>query len=426
MPGAGDVVKPKVARGFAKAHTADACTHRIAELRRELQSGPHNALAIVDEIAAHPDSFVQNFGAIRKAFVNARRTDLFLQALLDMPPSRLRYLPVIASILRLAARDDAAPSYSSVAAALESRGCLDKVRFRTSDYLAQYQERGSVGMDVLTRCKYGRDISDLGFGNLLEHVRPAVVVPEGLSRALHAISRSYVGSEKAWREDLCTAFAADHVARDWSFLAAYAAQKKPFLQAATNLREVEQFFLKLKNPKGLLLLTFHSGFQTAAQRMYGRYGVDSISLGLLKTGKDGPGAGADPSGALFAALKHLAKGGMVLIAPDAKQGTNISSVDVLGGEFPVGHGAAFLAFETGCDTGWYTAELREDRLVPVFCAGPRREGGEKFELFKERLLDFYAHQISNHLTGDPKNLALRSCWLKFFSAESKELSDRSA
>ncbi len=389
--------------------------NRLGELRRRLRLGrEREACAIVVDVAAHLDVFVQSFGLIRKAFESAERTHLLLNTLLQLDPHRLRHLAVIANVLALAECSDLREFVPSVVATLERRGCLDRVSIRRSDYLVQYLKYGAVVIDVLKRCKYGDSASSLQFWQAVEGILPRLIIPDALCRNLYRVSSWDAGGEDAWRRRLSTAFAVDHVARDWKFLSKNAAQKQSLLEAATDVEELKQFFLKLNCTKGLLLLTFHSGFVLAAQMMCGRYGNNSMGLGLLKTGKEGPGAREDPAGALFRAMKHLTGGGTLLIAPDGRQGTNYSIVRVLGGQYRVGHGAPFLAFETGCETGWYTAGLRNNRIVPIFVAGPTRKEGERFAEFRDRLLDFYACQISAHLAGDPGNLALNSYWLDYF------------
>lgn len=399
----------------AMAVVGQGGTDRLGELRRLLRAGREaEACAIVDAIAAHPSLFVQSFGFIRKAFDSTDRTSLLLDTLLQMEPHRLRHLVVIANIFALAARSDLRHSSNSVVTMLEKRGCLDQARFRTRDYLVTFESQGVEGLGVLARCKYGDHRSDLQFWQAVEHIRTALVVPETVLQNLYKVSRCKGANKEAWRNDVCTAFAIEHVSVDWHLLRKHAPRKGLLVEAATDRELAKQFFQNHRTSGGLLLLMFHSGFLTAATYMFGRYGgrygVERTSLGVASPGREGP----SPAGALFAAQKLLSRGGMVRVAPDGMRGTNLSTIEVLGGRFPVGNGAAFLAFENGCETGWYTAVRRGDALAPAFVRGPKRQAGEKFASFQDRILDFYARQISDHLTGDPRNLALAMGWLRLF------------
>ena len=77
-------------------------------------------------------------------------------------------------------------------------------------------------------------------------------------------------------------------------------------------------------------------------------------------------------------------------------------------------GAAFLAYETRCETAW-CALRRDGRVfVPVMERGPKREDGESFPEFRDRLMGFYASMIESVFTGDPRSLALGGVWRNLF------------
>jgi hypothetical protein len=100
-----------------------------------------------------------------------------------------------------------------------------------------------------------------------------------------------------------------------------------------------------------------------------------------------------------------------LIASDAKVGTSFSPINVLGINSDVGDGAAFLAYETACNTAWCMTVLEEGRFVARFVPAPRRNASEKYTEFRRRFLDFYAQQIERVLTGPPENLAVKNRWI---------------
>jgi hypothetical protein len=172
-------------------------------------------------------------------------------------------------------------------------------------------------------------------------------------------------------------------------------------------------------PKGTLLVTFHGAFAPVAVELFRQRCAGGATLaggGVLQEGME---AMADFKDAMFTALNRLRDGGIVLMTPDGQKGRQEGELKLLGITSPAGEGAAFLAFTSGCNTGWYTVVRDGDGFAPVFEPGPSRRSGEKFAEFSGRFYEFYARQIESIFAGDPRNMVIYGRWAKLFAEAQK-------
>jgi lauroyl/myristoyl acyltransferase len=184
----------------------------------------------------------------------------------------------------------------------------------------------------------------------------------------------------------------------------------------------KQAALAQLNPSnGALVLLCHAGFSTARFSFLKGH-VDNLVY-MASTSLSKPrGAGmsdrisinADARAGLFAGLKALMGKKVVLLSPDGKQGSQKCSISVLGKQTRIGDGAAFLAYESKCDTFWFSMNRSKDRFVPVMIRGPARLGSESFPTFEIRFVRFYEKMLNDFFSGDPRNLLMAPRWAKTF------------
>jgi hypothetical protein len=180
-----------------------------------------------------------------------------------------------------------------------------------------------------------------------------------------------------WEREVRIAFCIDHIITD------------------IRPQERADIISKVEPPKGLLL-TFHGGF------------VQLLVYWLQSHGAMIASRADDNANLLFSMLRTLQDGGTVLMAPDARFGELKSSIKVLGKDHQIADGAAFLAYQTRCPVAWCMIARDDDRFVPVIRS--MQVGDETYEAFKARFFQFYAEQIEQIITGDPRNLALKAQW----------------
>jgi hypothetical protein len=109
------------------------------------------------------------------------------------------------------------------------------------------------------------------------------------------------------------------------------------------------------------------------------------------------------------------------MASDGPDGKITGTLNVLGATSPAGEGAAYLAYATNCETGWYTVLRAGDKFTPVIEPGLRKNKGESFPEFKDRFQRFYSAKIEEIFTGDPNNIVLRPGWSRVFYARARGL-----
>lgn len=184
----------------------------------------------------------------------------------------------------------------------------------------------------------------------------------------------------------------------------------PELPDLVDVELAESLFAGLDLSRGLLLCTIHHAYLRLARECAT---LCMPEHHMLTRGPGEKNISTKDDGALsvFKAIKILRDRKMLLMVPDARAGLLLgekeaSQVTILGRPRLFADGAPTIAFESGCATGWYMMVRERDRFVPVYEPGPSRKAKESFASFKERWWAFYAGQIENLLTGDPRNIAL--------------------
>lgn len=240
-----------------------------------------------------------------------------------------------------------------------------------------------------------------------EKIGAKIAIDETTLDFLYRHSRWSPSSRKEWEKSIRTACSVDRIVRD----------VRGYLPDSLIEGEADAFN-RLKSDTGTLLLTFHGAFVLVARRLFSK----NLERGRAHVfGRGGSITTRDVRGALFAALRSLQDGGVLLMASDGPDGKITGTLNVLGAAAPAGEGAAYLAYATNCNTGWYTVVRRGDKFVPVVEPGPKKNTGESFGDFKERLHGFYAGKIEEIFTGDPGSMVLRPGWSRVFHARARGL-----
>jgi lauroyl/myristoyl acyltransferase len=159
-----------------------------------------------------------------------------------------------------------------------------------------------------------------------------------------------------------------------------------------------------------LFLTFHGGFVIMARKLFATLFRDGVSIQNHRS-RANFSAKLDPAAALFNALRALQEGKSVIMSPDGPYGKHSCAMHVLGRTAEMADGAAFLAYEAKCETAWFTVVRDDSGFRPDIQVGPRREDGERYKQFQQRLCDFYGERIAALYSGDPRNIALSRRWV---------------
>ncbi len=227
------------------------------------------------------------------------------------------------------------------------------------------------------------------------------IVPQLLDH-LYANRSHGRGSRADWEAQVRLSAAIHTLSAD-HLLEASVADLSPCIDHAGTMAEIRG----LGGSAGRLLLAFHGGYVIVLRKLFNHFFPDSFMV--LESER------SRRRNILFAGLRALMDGRTVFIAPDSGLADQVARIKVLGAECPVALGAAFLAFETRCETGFVFVRRTGAGLALAVEAGPRRADDESFAAFQDRFHLFYAGQIERVLTGDPKNLVLGGRWTDHFS-----------
>jgi len=187
------------------------------------------------------------------------------------------------------------------------------------------------------------------------------------------------------------------------------------LREYADVAEAKHLFEGLDRSRGLLISTFHSGFLMISNFLFVTAMPDAYCVTRAIKGEKSthaiPVRDNEHAGA-FRTVKALGQGKAVLMAPDGPHYGNSSgaTIEVLGLKTTISQGAAVIAYEANCDTGWISAVRRGRMFVPQYVAGPRRAEGEHYKAFRDRWLSFYAQCIEKALSSEPENLVPNTRW----------------
>jgi hypothetical protein len=224
---------------------------------------------------------------------------------------------------------------------------------------------------------------------------------------LYSKSRHAEMARDVWESDVRLAVAIDHRSRNFLRLA----PREVVVDGLVDQEAAADVVRRLNRPSGTLALTFHGSFAGLARATFGRLFADGVMIAA-----EGAHGARDGGFALFAARQALLQGKTVLVSPEGGYGRQTGTIKVLDATRGVADGAPFLAHVTKCNTAWFSMIRTDTGFAPLAVEGPRHADGESFAAFRERFFAFYAEQLENSFTGDPRNLSLGPNWTRTFRA----------
>jgi hypothetical protein len=190
------------------------------------------------------------------------------------------------------------------------------------------------------------------------------------------------------------------------------------VSALVDQKSAKDVAAQLSSEAGALILLFHGGYATLTLRILTDLRKDAL---LVRKGGIGNfSSKGDARGVLFAALRAIGDGKKVGLAPDGPLGKPSVCINVLGINYHIPEGAAFIAHQSQCSTMWFTLNRDERGFVPVLKFAPRVEPGEPYREFRERLHLFYAKEIELSFTGDPRSICIAGRWAAQFAEQLKK------
>lgn len=388
---------------------------RVEIFRRLVKAVRHNR---TDEIKASFRQIVSSYrrggdvARLNRIFTQAERLDLFLELLLS-EAGTFKSAPLIGETLMLASRlgrDDEARQW------LERRRRTRDAEimvWSNADYLRRLVERQPDLVAALRALKYP-DLPPLQSApDLIRYAETVAdriaIEPAFLDRMYHC--SKFPLARDAWEKRVKTAFAIDHITADNDM--------EPGWQIVLDPAAARESLSRLDPQRGTLLLDMHGGFvELLMAWLIEAFPDVLVTANEQRRARERNAelvfAGDDSRATLFALYKALGQRRAVLMAADAPLGALNASISVLGVTKPVPQGAAFLAYETGCNTAWCAVEREGDRFAPRLAIFPGHGQTEPYPDFKKRFFEFYASQIESLLTGSPDSLAIRPVWVNAF------------
>jgi hypothetical protein len=370
--------------------------------------------SVFAEIASTPDELLNSFEFLRRTFVATGQADLLLDLLLSNISTMVANPNLVRKVLRLSA------SLNRQAQVTEAISRLGG--FTSWDVTVRIKTFARFGPDLAHRMivtKYGeklelRDSEDVF--DLVERCAPQIRFPPLLLDNLYKHRQNRMLSRSDWERHVRTAHCLDQISDDARLVLDREHFRRVFVRDLIDNAAAKDAVAQIDRSKGTLLMSFHGSFITVFRVLFDELFSDGVSIQKRapKQRTNRIGALEDSRAALFAALRALQNRQVLLMNPDARLGTT-ETINVLGVKAECGVGAAFLAYETNCNTAWYTVRRKNRRLAPVIVPGPNRTEGESYNEFKERLLKFVATNIEMALTGDPWNIALGPKWAGLLS-----------
>ncbi|HEY1707537.1 MAG TPA: hypothetical protein VGG10_04690 [Rhizomicrobium sp.] len=390
---------------------------QIAAVQQALAAGEFNAaMASADRLLTSP----VEIRVLKRIFAEAQRLDLLAALIWERRDIALGHLSSVADYMEMCRhKPQPEASLSELKAwLLDSR--TPPVRFARQEYLHAFKVDDARQRDLF-RIKY-KGWEDPAAGSLFQRAEALASRCE-LSENLLEILGQYQGGQLSdrWEDDARLTVSFGHIFRDSNIagrLLRRTSGNDPFLQlfcesvnkgfpTLVDMGQCGVFFRNMDTSQGLLLSTFHHHFAKLALALFKTFVPNNYTLHLTEIG--GHGADSQVSGRLaaFKAVKALTAGRPVLLSPDGPFFSDAAAVEIRIHGIPVrfSAGAAIIAYEAHCRTGWYQMTQRDGRLVPVYEPGPVRKAGESVAQFRDRWIAFYAEQYEAALAASPGDFA---------------------
>lgn len=416
-----DEPKPSGAAGSARAGQTNPTLRRVRVALRKQNWAEAERFAV----RALDDGLMPI--RIAQIFTKAGKPELLVRAVWSRRDSLFKQLRDVAWFAKLAAAAELGDEYIAKLRRWAVADAVQPVTFGLHDYLRAYESLGDRVLAALFCLKDRAWILDTS-GDILEKAAQLAdrfeVAPE-TAQFFYSHRADRDMSLAAWLPQFKTTQVLSHLYSDG--VDARRFRHDPdgdYRKTATSFCRMarmteylddegaKRLFESLDRSRGLLLCTFHGGFLRMSSYFFVKFmpnpfwvtakGEEQSNIVVVK---------GNEHGAAFRTFKALVQGKAVLMAPDGPHYGETSSVEVeiFGLKAKISEGAAVLAYESKCDTGWISAVRRGNMFVPDYLPGPRRLQGETYKVFRDRWVSFYVRCIERAFSS-PENLVPISRW----------------
>lgn len=414
------------------ADPPDLATDLVKKLTRSLRSNDVGGVkALFAKLAASPLALESRIAQLQYIFLRVNQGGLFLDLLLGDRRQTLSRLRLIAQAIEAGRAVGRETEVWAALSEIKGDPSFPAIRWGQIDQLSRFKRSGVDLFREIRALKYAGVslVREELFSNA-EALSGRLDLPQRMLDRLYNASRHSSMPRADWERQVKSAFCADHITKDFTKLDDNLARwlGGPATDpVGTIKRRIDDALRDIDRSKGILLVTFHGGFARLTLGLY----CQLFEKGLIVLGGTGIRRSKDKDksvderyivapgnerSALFRAVRTIQDGGMVWLGPDAPFGNHTSSIEMLGVSVPIAEGAPFIAHQTNCNTVWLSFVREGAGLAPVVAIGPRRGEKEKYGEFKARWLEFFRERVEDFLTGDPRNLALRTHWTEYLSA----------
>lgn len=155
-------------------------------------------------------------------------------------------------------------------------------------------------------------------------------------------------------------------------------------------------------PSGpILMLTSHLGYR----RLRGHLGV-TFARNVTAAGAGKALDQAAARAVAFRAIKCLASGGVLFIAPDGPSGEHRQKVNLRGMSIDVSTGASRLAYDAKARVVFLSTHYKNGQFSPRLHHGPEVAPADTRTSFVEKVTRFYERCLIEILWGDPEQLII--------------------
>lgn len=378
---------------------------------------------IFERLSAIPADLEAVFEDVQAVFSEAGQNHLLLDLMLMSAPATLSRMGLVERTSSIGLACGRVDEVLNAIGALASAPASMVVTWNSTVRMSFGKRFGKRGTRELMKLKYlGVPIAPSRLLEIAEVLADRIEVSRAMLDRLHTRTRHPDISRPEWERRVRTAFAIDHVTKD--FLGMSSPDVANWLGAKEGAvgsmkRQIDETLASTDRSKGVVVATFHGGFSRLNIALFQHLFPDGVTvLGGLSKAKSSDveryiRVVGNERGALFQALRAVQDGKALWIGADAPFGNSKHSIEVAGAKVPVADGAPFVAFETRCPTLWLATVRTDFGFSVVSTLGPVRTAGEKYQAFKDRWFSFYRTCIEEFLTGDPRNLALRPHWMHY-------------
>lgn len=232
------------------------------------------------------------------------------------------------------------------------------------------------------------------FASVVDAASDFIIVPPRLVKFYTAENRSAQPVNDEWTRNYRLASAREQISFD---IELSGQSLQPFVDPAA----ADAFAHALGTSGPVLMLASHLGYRRLRAYLGTTFARDVTAAGA-STSIDK----AKARELAFRAMKSLANGGVLFIAPDGPSGEHRQTVNLGGLSIDISTGASRLAFDAKARVVFFTVHFRQGRFMPHFRQGPVPTPEDTRAGFVEKVTRFYESCLSDILWGDPAQLVI--------------------